>query len=202
MRTTSTATAHETKERHVTVQPKSYQRTHGSIEAPQIIVAGVHLEKLGFTIGSKVIITEKPEEIVIRLDKTAPQRDPDETPADKARAKRRKQVDRFMDSPLGREKPLTENMITQYLDRQLPTRLEDIVSLLLDGQLPESLISQVYEVLTGKLHSALEHALIDHIYLSLEADKLQQSSQKRQRPIYSVNQFRQNHPDNPFAPSR
>ncbi len=86
------APATQPKERHLTVAGKWFSRTHRNIEAPEIRLAGVYLQKLGFTIGSKVTVTENPGEIIVSLDGPSARRDPHETADDRRHVRKVKRV--------------------------------------------------------------------------------------------------------------
>lgn len=154
MDTTPTAPAAESKERHLTVSRKWFTRTRRNIEAPEIRLAGVYLQKLGFTIGSKVTVIEKPGEIIVRLDGLSAERDPNETADDRRYARK---VKKITDYQKNAQRPLSEEVVSQYLSGEMSFQRQGVVSRLIDGEVPESHQAWAY----GLLHSELKPATDD-----------------------------------------
>jgi hypothetical protein len=167
MDTQQTTPAEKSNERHLTVARKYFARGRDYVQAPEIRVAGLYLEKLGFTIGSKVILIEKPAEVIIRLDKAAPQQDPKETADDRRIAYRAKQVADFIEKTKDREQPIKEITFAHYISGTLPVLMHTILSILLDEKVPESFKPDVYELLNRKHNPTLEKILTQSLLSQL-----------------------------------
>lgn len=158
MDTTPTAPAIETKERHLTVSSKWFTRTRRNIQAPEIRLAGVYLQKLGFTIGSKVTVIEKPGEIIVRLDGASAEWDPEETADDRHQARKLKKVTAYQANT---QRPLSDDIITQYLSGQMSLRIQDLVTRLIDGEVPEPYQNRLFEILENKYNPLVKDGLCD-----------------------------------------
>jgi hypothetical protein len=171
--TTLTAPATQPKERHLTVSGKWFSRTDRHIEAPEIRLSGVYLQKLGFTIGSKVTVIENPGEIIVRLDGVSAQRNPEETADDRRLARKTRQVADFQKSA---QKPLSEKVIAQYLSGKMSVFKQDLVYKLVHGEMSEPYRSRLYDLLDNKTNPAFEKTMCES--LLWEINQLPKSRRK------------------------
>jgi len=144
----------ELKERHITVKAKYFQRTHGYVEAPEIVVAGLYLEKIGFTIGSKVTIIERPKEIVITLDEAQPAKE-ELSPYQKTLARKMAELKSYYRRGPKEPQPLKE-VLVNYLKQGYPGEMEEIISKFLSGEMSDTLQNYVIDLLTNDRYSPAE----------------------------------------------
>lgn len=172
--TPSLSPAQQPKERQLTVIPRTLPKGRGYVNTPQIILCGLYLEKVGFTIGSKVTVLEKPGEIIVRLDGASAEHDPNETPDDRRLARKVKQVTDYQQST---ELPLSDNVIALYLSGKMPIHTERLLSRLIAGEVPESYQARASQILNGKKKPAMEEMECDS--LLWEIDHLPKPKRKR-----------------------
>lgn len=154
-------------ERQVTVQRKSFYRRTGWVEAPQIIVAGVYLQRLGFTIGKKVTITEEEGRLTITVDKDQPVSKRN-LKAEQTLTRKMDELKRHFEQETAPEYPCKKEILTDYLRGAMPADMQEVVSLFLDGSIPPHLKGPVNKLLAGELDwyraESVKDSAIQHIH--------------------------------------
>ena len=172
--TSSLAPYKQPQERHITVTPRSLPKGRGYVNVPQIMLRGLYLEKMGFTIGSKVTVIENPGEIIVRLDGPSAHRDPNETADDRRQARKVKRVADYQQST---QLPLRDDVISQYLSGDMDYPMQKLLSRLIDGEVPEPYQASVSQFLNAKRKPATDNMMCDSILW--EMDQLPTPKRKR-----------------------
>ncbi len=146
-------------ERHVTVSRNCIPSGSGYVEVPAIRIAGRYLEKRGFTIGSKVTISEYENLIIIKLAEQAP--DYLGTSAERNIRRKMDQLDEFSDRARKQKVPYGEKSIDQYLRQDMPSNVREIVEKFSKGQLPESFNPSIGILLDDNISRERKEILAD-----------------------------------------